>query len=211
MSQENDRSAVRERLGKLFSAPFEQHGDRWGVLWRQGDLPFDKGAPNPALTDTLLGKEDLVGKPVAVDDTGALRRRRALVPGCGRGYDVLWLASVGYEAYGLEVSSEAIRACEEFAATNFDIYARSATSEKGPGPFKFILGNFFRADWEAQLGTAYQGFDLIYDYTVSLQSYLSTSIRTLIRFSFCRRFPQNQDLAGRHAWQNCLTLPKQAD
>lgn len=169
MSQTDDRSTIRERLGKLFSVPFEQHGSCWDVLWQQQDLPFDRGAPNPALADTVLKRRDLVGKPVTVDDDGGKRPRCALVPGCGRGYDVLLLASLGYEAYGLEVSPEAIKACEVFAADNFTEYCKTSASEldNGYGSYKFILGNFFNNDWEQHLSGGHPGFDLIYDYTVS--------------------------------------------
>lgn len=33
---------------------------------------------------------------------------KALVPGCGKGYDVLLLSAFGYDATGLEISSKAL-------------------------------------------------------------------------------------------------------
>ena len=176
MSPTDDRNAVRERLGKLFDVPFTEHGSRWDSLWQTGDLPFDKGFPNPALADALLEKQDLFGSSFDEDSraNGVSRRKRALVPGCGRGYDVLLLAGLGYEAYGLEVSSEAINACEKFAAENAQGYAK-VVPEVGPGPYRFIKGDFFDRSWESHIGSGFNGFDLIYDYTVSYSSIIRST------------------------------------
>lgn len=66
-------------------------GEGWAKLWDAGDfLPWDRGMPNPALEDTLKGQTDLLGFAWTndADDERPRRRKRALVPGCGRGYDV---------------------------------------------------------------------------------------------------------------------------
>ena len=166
MAASDNRSAVRERLRKLFDVEFEQHGERWDVLWQNKDLPFDRGTPNPALVDTLSEKGDLLGPPTYTAPDGVIRRKRALVPGCGRGYDVLLLACHGYDASGIEISPEAIKACKEFAGANVAAYAAN-TGRSGRGKYEYVSGDFFVDEWREGIGEQHQRFDLIYDYTVS--------------------------------------------
>jgi SAM-dependent methyltransferase len=161
-------SADRARLLEHFSVPDGTFGDRWASLWDAGDyLPWDKGAPNPALEDTLKDRKDLLGDSVFVEDQdGGIprRRKRALVPGCGRGYDVLLLASYGYDAYGLDISDTAVKLCEEYAREHRKDYPAKDESV-GAGKVKFIAGDFFREEWEREMeGEA--RFELLYDYTV---------------------------------------------
>lgn len=90
--------------------------ERWDNIWTTGTfLPWDNGCPNPALQGVLEGHRHVLGGSVLVADTrlGGQRRKRAFVPGCGRGYDVLLLASFGYDAYGLDVSKLAVARCNE--------------------------------------------------------------------------------------------------
>ena len=87
----------RARLMAHFAGDASKHKNNWSDLWDQGDfLPWDRGMPNPALSDTLTDQRDLLGTCFVEDGFGK-RRKRALVPGCGKGYDVLLLASLGYE------------------------------------------------------------------------------------------------------------------
>lgn len=78
---------------------------------------------------------------------------------------MLLLAAFGYDAYGLEVSESAVKACNEFAEKEFAQYTTRG-SEYGCGMVKFVLGDFFNNDWSAELHLPDGGFDLIYDYTV---------------------------------------------
>ena len=98
-----------------FAGDTAEHQDRWSQLWDKGDfLPWNRGAPNPALVHFLSDRQDLIGTSTVEDDEkGGTRRKRALLPGCGRGYDVLLLASFGYDVYGLEVSESAVERCRE--------------------------------------------------------------------------------------------------
>ena len=144
------------------------HPSRWDDLWKTGDfLPWDRGTPNPALVDTLEQRTELLGPAITTDSaTGLKRRKRALVPGCGKGYDVLLLASFGYDAYGVEASANAVKACEKHAAEQADKYPARNT-EVGSGSVKFVFGDFFKDEWIAGVdGGLMEGFDLIYDYTV---------------------------------------------
>jgi SAM-dependent methyltransferase len=174
----NDRTKLRD----MFTAPYDKHQSLWSDLWDKGDwLPWDRSYSNPALTDALRTRPDLLGAPIeapstqnTVADRGALvgqRRKTALVPGCGRGYDVLLLASLGYDAYGLEVSEKAVEACVRNAADTYDKYkdeqAGEGKSDAG-GRYTFIQGDFFKDEWLelSALNDKDFKFDLIYDYTV---------------------------------------------
>jgi SAM-dependent methyltransferase len=118
------------------------------------------GTSNPALIDTLDTKSSIIGPPLKSDGS----RKRALVPGCGKGYDVHLFAAYGYDAYGLEVgyAVEAARRFAPEADTKEEYRARDAGV--GKGKVEFVQGDFFAKDWEQGIGGG--GFDVIYDYTV---------------------------------------------
>ena len=148
-----------------FAGDTSKHHNKWSDLWDKGDfLPWDRGMPNPALVDTLANQGDLLGTCFVEDDFGNKRRKRALVPGCGRGYDVSLLASFGYDAFGLEVSETAVQRCHEEQKANAHGYpVRDENS--GPGAVKFMHGDFFGTDWMINIEGDGK-VDLIYDYTV---------------------------------------------
>lgn len=180
-----------------------RQGGAWNALWEVQHTPWDRGGPSLALADLLRERPDLfVGggatppsssssfsKEGTTKETGRTKKT-ALVPGCGRGYDVLLLRSLGYDVVGLEVSERALAAARANADADAescllpggqhgtasddndkdkDKEARAASRE---GRIVWALGNFFEDDWvrEARdaLGGGWEGqFDLIFDYTVS--------------------------------------------
>ncbi|KAI4249054.1 MAG: hypothetical protein LQ352_005742 [Teloschistes flavicans] len=155
----------RTRLSRHFDGPESSYKDRWADLWDAGDfLPWDRGGPNPALIDLLDQRQDLLGDCSVQEAAGIRHRKRALVPGCGRGYDVLLLASHGYDAYGLEVSPKAVQRCLEEKLANGHKYPAKNESA-GVGESTFLRGDFFQSNWASDAGGA-GSFDLIYDYTV---------------------------------------------
>ncbi|KAI4287650.1 MAG: hypothetical protein L6R35_003093 [Caloplaca aegaea] len=132
----------RARLKAHFDVDTASHPDRWAKLWDAGNfLPWDRGTPNPAFVDLLDQRKDLIGG-CFVEDAGKRRRKRALVPGCGKGYDVLLLASYGYDAYGLEVSEKAVERCIEERTANGHKYP-VRHENAGMGQSKFLQGDFF--------------------------------------------------------------------
>ncbi|OAA63449.1 Thiopurine S-methyltransferase [Niveomyces insectorum RCEF 264] len=156
----------RTKLLDHFSGEGPPTNDRWAALWEAGDLlPWDRGQPNPALEDALAQRRDVLGTSVFVESaqTGHARRKRALVPGCGRGYDVLLLSSYGYDAYGLDVSSKAVGLCAEYAEKHKDDYPVK-NEGAGAGKAVFLVGNFFADNWRSQVDGD-QTFELFYDYT----------------------------------------------
>jgi SAM-dependent methyltransferase len=156
---------------------------------------YDAGYANPALIDFLahpatpplsstsnptpgapkqgtIDGPGIFGLPSPVKKDGT--RRKALVPGCGKGYDVALLASYGYDAYGLEVSPH--------AADKANAYLKDAgkgalegeyniKDEKiGQGMMVCLLGDYFEDAWVKEAGAEVEGgFDVIYDNTVSLR------------------------------------------
>jgi SAM-dependent methyltransferase len=136
-----------------------EHGQKWDDLWKEGFLPWDRGVPNPALIDLLSERQDLLPPP-------SKSGRKALVPGCGKGYDVLLLSAFGYDAYGLEISSNALEEARklEKEMSGKGVYETRDGVEKGK--IAWIAGDFFEDGFLKDVdgeGT----FDLIYDYTVS--------------------------------------------
>lgn len=165
MADKPDIKDARARLKAHFSEyQGEKYVDGWEKLWEKGDcLPWDRRAPNPALVDTLVQRHDLIGTAV-IDENGQGQRKKALVPGCGRGVDVLLLASCGYDAYGLEYSQTAYEACKKEEEEHGQDYP-VRDSKLGKGKITFVVGDFFKDEWLAKAGVEGK-FDLIYDYTV---------------------------------------------
>ncbi|KAI9001217.1 thiol methyltransferase 1 [Trametes punicea] len=108
----------------------------WDEAWKVQVTPWDAGTVQPAL------KELVESKAVDLPTSG-----RALVPGCGRGYDAIYIAaSLGLETIGTDISPTAIKAAQEYKDT-----------VGGPDNVWFEVSDFFAMD-EAT-------FDLVYDYT----------------------------------------------
>lgn len=143
----------------------ESEPGAWDELWKDNSfLPWDRQIPNPALVDILNDRTDLTG-----GSFDGKRRKKALVPGCGKGYDCLLLASHGFDAYGLEGSKYAIEEAMKWQEEHEKDY-QVQNEAAGRGQVKFVYGNFFKNDWEREItglrDGAQGGFDLIYDYTV---------------------------------------------
>jgi SAM-dependent methyltransferase len=70
----------------------------WDQRYREGSDPWELGKPAPPL-EAFLRTDSRAPQPPG----------RVLVPGCGRGHEAALLAELGYEAIGLDFSSEAIQ------------------------------------------------------------------------------------------------------
>ncbi|ESK88094.1 methyl chloride transferase [Moniliophthora roreri MCA 2997] len=130
----------------------------WDEAWKQSITPWDAGHAQPGLVSCI--------------ESGAVPLKgRALVPGCGAGYDPIYLASVGFDVVGLDVSETALAKAR----------VSTPTSLKGSVTFKY--GNFF----ELTPANDDEKFDLIYDYTFfvaippSLRSQWGTQMRALLK------------------------------
>jgi hypothetical protein len=145
-----------------------KHGQKWDELYREGFTPWDRGGPNPALVDLLTARKDLFGDVFVGDPVCGVRRKRALVPGCGRGYEVLLFSAFGYDAYGLEISESAlVEARKTQGLVEGEELYKARDASVGKGSVSWLAGDFFKD--EALKGLDGDGkFDLLYDYTVSL-------------------------------------------
>jgi SAM-dependent methyltransferase len=155
--------ALATLRGHFLNLDSAQHGAKWDQLWAEDFAPWDRGLPNPALDDALAERRDLFGARVGAHG-GA--RKKALVPGCGRGYDVLLLSAAGYDAYGLELSDTALqgaRALERESGGMEEYRVRDAAV--GRGRVTYLAGDFFQDDFREGVEGGGK-FDLIYDYTV---------------------------------------------
>eukprot|EP00249_Psilotum_nudum_P010239 c22417_g2_i1 orf=1-459(-) len=107
--------------------------DFWDKCWEENVTPWDVGSATPIIVH--LVKE------------GVLPQGRALVPGCGSGYDVLALASPTRQVIGLDISEQALKRARELAKFSPD------------GEWtEFLNADFYT--W-----TPVEPFDLIFDYT----------------------------------------------
>ena len=163
MSQEtNDAADARTRLRAHFiqAKGTAEHGKQWDALWKEGFLPWDKGSPSPALVDLLTERQDLFP---SISFGG---RRKALVPGCGKGYDVLLLSAFGYDAYGLEISNNALAEARkvEKEMAGKGVYEPREGLESGK--ITWLSGDFFEDEFLKDVDGDGK-FDLFYDYTVS--------------------------------------------
>ena len=89
-------------------------------------MPWDKGKAAPPLREIW----SRYGKEIAAWQS----RGSLLVPGCGTGHDVRWLASQGLEVEGMDVSERALQMAEEATASELP-----EIQEK----VRFELGDFF--------------------------------------------------------------------
>jgi SAM-dependent methyltransferase len=133
------RSYHRQKTISMSASETEKAHPRWAELWdaglKVGDA-FDAGTPCPALLNEIAH--------------GRIPEGRALVPGCGRGYDVYALASPTRVAVGLELSDKAI---EEARAFN---HQPCRTPENA----LFRKADFFKLPTGDN-----DKYDFIYDYT----------------------------------------------
>ncbi|KDQ11756.1 hypothetical protein BOTBODRAFT_113863 [Botryobasidium botryosum FD-172 SS1] len=109
----------------------------WDKAWFTNLTPWDRGAIQPPLRELFESDAIKLDLP---------KSGRALVPGCGRGYDALYLASRGYQTLGLDLSPKAIALAKEHQASQY------------PDSLSYIADDFFKFDYGSP-------FDIVYDWT----------------------------------------------
>jgi len=72
----------------------------WQAHYEAGDIPWDEGAPHPALLDYIAAAGPFEG--------------RVLVPGCGRGHDTRALSTIANEVVGMDIAPDAIEKARAF-------------------------------------------------------------------------------------------------
>jgi cephalosporin-C deacetylase-like acetyl esterase len=103
--------------------------ERWDNRYRDGDLPWDTGAPSTELRRCLEEFQP--------------PRGRALEPGCGTGTNLVWLAQQGFDCTGVELSPRAVERARQRAAAagvNARFVAGSFPEQTDlSGPFDFFF------------------------------------------------------------------------
>ena len=167
MAAPEDLAKLRTHFSTLTP---EAQMQAWDELWAKSFTPWDRNQPNPALVETVEKKAALFSSPIQKVE-GAKTRKKALVPGCGGGYDVLLFASLGFDSYGLDTSQTAVRAAERVAQEQRKEQRYPVRNvQNGRGEARFIVTDFFQDDFLDQTHPSEDSggertFDLIYDHT----------------------------------------------
>ena len=129
---------------------FENYMDRWEKNWQTGATFWDLGERHPELNRLVSDHSSELYKSGGAG--GGSNFKRALVAGCGSGYDVFTLCEVpGIEKVtGLDMAPTAMKRAEQLAEQQGEPY-RSIS--------EFVVGNFF--DYSPADGL----YDLCFDYT----------------------------------------------
>ena len=77
--------------------------DYWQARYDEGTTGWDRGGPSPALLAWVAA--------------GTLAPCRILVPGCGRGHEVLALAEAGFDVTGIDYAPAAVQAVRDALAS----------------------------------------------------------------------------------------------
>ncbi|WVR03034.1 hypothetical protein IAU60_000023 [Kwoniella sp. DSM 27419] len=112
----------------------------WEERWQQGRTGWDQAKSHPALVSLIQSDR--------ADQLGIPKRGRALVPGCGKGYDVHLFAARGLDSVGLDLASTGVKAAQEWIASQ----------PTTPAKAEVICQDFFAYRPE-------HTYDLMFDYT----------------------------------------------
>lgn len=123
----------------------------WDLAYTDETTPWDLGSPTPEFL--RLVKEEKVFGPKPSPETE--RVPTILVPGCGRGYDVIAFAEAGFSVVGLDFSGEAIAEAGRLQVNRESEIGRTLRIE-------WASGDFF--SWSQELGNQAR-FDFIIEYT----------------------------------------------
>ncbi|KAJ1311332.1 hypothetical protein OPQ81_009827 [Rhizoctonia solani] len=132
---------VRALLAQCSSQSQAQEG--WDAAWQEGVTPWDAGMPQPPLRQVF--------ETSIWSDLGMLKSGRALVPGCGRGYDAIYLASQGYYVVGADLSATAVNEARKYLSSQ-------PNAENIQVQYQAL--DFFKSPLLTE-----EPFDLVYDYT----------------------------------------------
>jgi len=131
----------------------------WDQIWRANFAPpWDSGDVQPALKELVQEKKFELPKDGQI-----------LVPGCGRGYDVAFFASLGRQVVGLDVSQKGVEAAHAYLSSLPGGIGADAAS-------RVIVGDFFTHVAPGD------GYSVIYDYTFSVALPPPTRPKTFQRF-----------------------------
>ena len=119
-------SWLQAALVGVMKPPMTRTIDEWDQRYRQGELPWDTGQPDPLLVQ-LIG-------------AGSIAPCRALEVGCGTGTNAIWLAARGFEVVATDVAATAIaRAREKAANAKSSVRLELGSCPAGEAPFELVF------------------------------------------------------------------------
>ena len=140
-------------------------GGKDGSLIMPGDK-FDAGKPSPMLEHVIAASitDTNINSFGAVD----VKDKRVLVPGCGRGYDVIAFYEAGAsESLGIDLAPTGVEVAQE-------VLANHALSDAAKMKCKVVEADFYTlpssdhmmpSSSSSSSGDALNTFDIVYDYT----------------------------------------------
>ncbi|KIK65904.1 hypothetical protein GYMLUDRAFT_70165 [Collybiopsis luxurians FD-317 M1] len=139
-----------------------QDAESWDDLWKRNLTPWEGGTVDiqPPLRQCVESGEIPLPK-----------QGRAMIPGCGRGFDTIYLASaLGWDyVLGADVSETALAAANEYVLLTTTLfvppYLHRFLKTKGVPPSVASKVRFEKADFFKYSVPDADKFDLIYDYT----------------------------------------------
>jgi hypothetical protein len=137
-----EEEAERREIEMEFAHP------RWETTWAEEYPPaFDKLCASPVLQKMVAD--------------GILPDGRCLVPGCGRGYDVIEIASTSRYCLGVDIAPIAISQAKERLEQQYEMAVHLEVAAKPPlNQAEFKLQSFFEVDTQHPESL----FDFVYDY-----------------------------------------------
>ncbi|CAE6529020.1 unnamed protein product [Rhizoctonia solani] len=142
-SQADPRNAILRVRALLAQGKTKSQEEGWDAAWQEGITPWDSGVPQPPLQQVF--------ETSIQSDLGIPKSGRALVPGCGRGYDAIYLASQGYNVIGADLSATAVSEAQKYLSSQ-----PNAENIK----VQYQVLDFFKSPSLVE-----EPFDLVYDYT----------------------------------------------
>ncbi|KAG6915137.1 hypothetical protein DXG01_013101 [Tephrocybe rancida] len=138
-SHEIPALATLTEVSKLREIVKSGEPSAWDDAWQADITPWDAGDFQPPLKEVIeSGNVDFP------------RQGHALVPGCGSGYDAIYIASALHlKTLGMDISETALSKANSILAS---------TNVPGPGEVSFAAGDFFALKSDGKFG-------VIYDYT----------------------------------------------
>ena len=125
-----------QTLRKLFATSDVPNDPKaWDQAWVDSLTPWDASESQPALMELLNGlhDKDVSGISNVVPSGNGV----ALVAGCGRGYDAKVFAERGLDAYGVDISSNAVAAANKWLKD-------SGADESVASRVHFVEADFFK-------------------------------------------------------------------
>ncbi|KAF8625373.1 hypothetical protein AX15_005414 [Amanita polypyramis BW_CC] len=128
----------------LISLLHDDDPKTWEIPWKLGVTPWNKGTYHPTLREAI--EEPGIDFPKGSN-------KRALVPGCGEGHDVIYLAStLGIHTTGLDISPTALERANNLVESNSNV---------PEDLISYSLDDFFGLKPQSET----EKYDLIHDYT----------------------------------------------